>query len=139
MISPGLAQTRGGCKWPRGRLDLDLSSILIKLDLTRLDPTQLRFELRGKGSRSNVEVLYLERVLLDELAPGLDIVAHQRGKQVIGPGDIFELNLEQGPLRGVHGRIPELVGVHLAEALEPGNLHSLLAEMADGRNQGAKV
>jgi hypothetical protein len=44
-ISPGLAQTRGGCKWPRSRLDLDLSSILIKLDLTRLDSIQLNFAL----------------------------------------------------------------------------------------------
>src|SRR5690242_11900501 len=46
---------------------------------------------------SDVQILDLESVLLDELAPGLDIVAHEGGKQVVGGGGVLQPDLQQGP------------------------------------------
>ena len=41
--------------------------------------------------RLDVQVLHVERVLLDEVAARLDVVAHQRGEDVVGldPSSIF--------------------------------------------------
>ena len=47
--------------------------------------------------------------------------------------------LKQRPPRRVHGGLPELLGVHLAEPLEPGDLDPLLAELADPADQLAEV
>ena len=58
-------------------------------------------------------------VLLDEGPPGVDIVTHQGGEGLFCDEPVVEVDLEQGPHLGIHGRCPELTGVHLTEALEP--------------------
>src|SRR5919108_4926629 len=65
----------------------------------------------------DVQILHFERVVFDELAPGLDLVTHERREHQVGFHVIFGLDLQQRPLRGIHRRFPERVRVHLAEAL----------------------
>src|SRR6478672_4756814 len=77
--------------------------------------------------RLDVEVLHVERVVLDELAARLDLVAHQRREHQVGLGVVLGLDLEERPLRGVHGRFPEGVRVHLAETLVAVDVEALLA------------
>ena len=69
-------------------------------------------------SASNVEITDVERVLLDEATARLDLVAHQRREDFVRLVGIFDLDLQQHPYVGIHRRFPELLGVHLAEALE---------------------
>src|SRR5439155_11138187 len=38
----------------------------------------------------HIEILHFQRVLLDKVAPGLHLVAHQRGKDVVHPRKILE-------------------------------------------------
>ena len=75
----------------------------------------------------DVQVLHVERVVLDELAPRLDLVAHQRGEHQVGLGVVLGAHLQQRPHVGLHRRRPELLGVHLAEPLVAVDRHALLA------------
>src|SRR5215468_8115895 len=74
---------------------------------------------------SDVEVTHVECVLLDELPPRLDLVAHQGGEDLVGLVCILDLDLEQRARLGVHGRLPELRRVHLAETLVALDLEAL--------------
>src|SRR5664280_1551137 len=65
----------------------------------------------------DVEVHDLEGVLLDEGPPRFDGVAHQHGEQLVGLGRVLDPDLEEAAALRVHRRGPELLGVHLAEAL----------------------
>ena len=47
----------------------------------------------------------------------LDVLAHQGREQLVGLGRVVEGDLEQDAVRRVHRGVPQLVGVHLAEAL----------------------
>src|ERR1051325_1109130 len=66
---------------------------------------------------SDVEASHLERVLVDELAPGLHFVAHQHAEDLVGGHRVLDAHAQQAAALGVHRRLPELIGVHLAEAL----------------------
>src|SRR5688572_18169626 len=66
---------------------------------------------------SNVEVRDAERVLLDELAARLDDVAHQTGENLIGDIGLADFDAQQGAVRRVERRFPQLLRVHLAEPL----------------------
>src|SRR6516162_1833608 len=50
--------------------------------------------------RSDVEVFHVQRVVLDELAARLDLIAHQRGEHQVGFGVVLGLDLQERPLRG---------------------------------------
>ena len=52
-------------------------------------------------------------------------------KIVVGFGEIFELDLEQGATLGVHGGLPKLRGGHFAQALVALHLVVLLALLDD--------
>ena len=54
----------------------------------------------------NVEVLYVQRIVLDELATLFNVFAHERSEDFVGFDNVFELDLEQGPVLGVHGGFP---------------------------------
>src|SRR5688500_16042499 len=68
------------------------------------------------GVRSNIQVADVERVLLDEVLAGLDLVAHEDREDRVGLDRVLDAHLEERAVLGVHGRFPELLGVHLAEA-----------------------
>src|SRR5207248_356009 len=80
---------------------------------------------------SDIEVGRVEGVLLDELAPGLDRIAHQRREHLLRLGHVVRVDLEKGPALWVHRRRPELLGVHLAETLVALDLQALLRGALD--------
>src|SRR5437764_13678909 len=61
-------------------------------------------------------------VLLDERAPGVDVVALQPRDDVVGYGGVLRQHLLQRSVARVHGGGPQLVVVHLAQALEAADL-----------------
>src|SRR5947207_12620387 len=80
----------------------------------------------------NIEELDLQRVLLDELPTRLDLLAHEDREHPLGLDGVLDGHLEQRPLRRVHGGLPELLRVHLAQSLEALNiLEPLAAHHAD--------
>ncbi len=56
---------------------------------------------------SDIEILHVEGVFFDELAAGLDGVAHKDGEDFVRLHVVFDLHLEQDALLGVHGGFPE--------------------------------
>ncbi len=88
---------------------------------------------------SNIEVLDLKGMFLDELPAWFDIVAHEGGEQVVGGGGVIEPYLHEGAASRVHRGFPELFSVHFAQSLEAGDLHPLLANLAHGRHQSTQV
>src|SRR5579885_1005780 len=68
-------------------------------------------------ARSDIEILHELRVLFDEYAPRLDVVAHERLEDLVGEHRLFDSDLEQRAALRIHRRVPELVGIHLAESL----------------------
>src|SRR6266481_2091159 len=67
---------------------------------------------------SNIQVDDFQGVFLDEFPPRFHVFAHERRENIFGGDSIFKLHLQQRARIRVHGRVPELLGVHFAEALE---------------------
>src|SRR4051794_2551463 len=65
---------------------------------------------------SHIQIRHVQRVLLDELAPWFNHVAHQLDEDVVGVVHLADLHLQQRARLAVERRLPELVLVHLAEA-----------------------
>ena len=65
----------------------------------------------------DVQILDVQRIVFDKLAPLLDIFAHQRGEYLLGFHKVFQLHLKQRAPLGVHGGLPKLRGSHLAQSL----------------------
>src|SRR3954471_4690488 len=59
-----------------------------------------------------------ERVVLDEPPPVLDHLAHQLREEHLGLGGVLDRHLLERARLRVHRRLAQLVGVHLAQALE---------------------
>src|SRR5699024_11899182 len=55
--------------------------------------------------------------------PPLRAFPTRRSSDLVGLDGVFEFYTLQGPCLGVHGGVRELVGVHLAEALEAVDLY----------------
>src|SRR5215204_1101353 len=68
--------------------------------------------------RLRIQVLHLAGVLLDKSLARLDLVAHERREQLVGDRCGLDRDLQERPVLRVHRGIPELVRVHLPEALE---------------------
>jgi len=66
---------------------------------------------------SHVQIGHVQRIFLDEIAARLDDVAHQASEDLVGEVSLGDFDPEQRTVRRVERGLPELVGVHLAEAL----------------------
>src|SRR5919198_6314139 len=86
----------------------------------------------GPLSTSDIQVLDLQGVLLDELAARLNLVAHQPREPEVGGRCVLDVDAYDHAPSRVHRRLPELGSVHLAEALEAGDLDSRLGEVQRG-------
>src|SRR5690349_301293 len=88
---------------------------------------------KGGGGRggSDVEVLHVQGVVLDELAAGRDLVAHEEGEEGVGLGGVADVHLEEPAVVGVHRRFVELLGVHFPETLVALDGKALAAVGAD--------
>src|SRR5215211_7575120 len=71
---------------------------------------------------SSIQVLHLSGVLLYKYLARLDLVAHERREQLVCDRGRLDRNLKQRPVVRVHRRLPELVRVHLPEALEASDI-----------------
>ncbi len=74
---------------------------------------------RTRSSRSDVDPVGLGGVFLYELLAWLDGVAHQHGEHTVGSGSVLDGYLLEHAVLGVHRRVPQLLGVHFPETLEP--------------------
>src|SRR6266545_605395 len=72
---------------------------------------------RPPVSTSDIEHLYVAGILFDEDTAWFNLVTHQHREELIGRVGIFNVNSDKEALRWIHRRVPELLGVHLAEAL----------------------
>src|SRR3954470_935360 len=75
---------------------------------------------------SDVEVGHTQRVVLDELAAWLDLVTHQGREDLARGNRVLDLHLEQDALLRIHRGLPQLLGVHLAQALVALDRHAAL-------------
>src|SRR4051794_35482745 len=73
----------------------------------------------------DVQVGHFAGVALDELASRLHRVAHQHREDLVGAGGVVDRHLLERAVLGVHRGLEELVGVHLAQALEALHGHAL--------------
>ena len=64
----------------------------------------------------NIDIPRPQRVLLNEFAPRLDLVAHQHGEHPVGFDRVIDLHPEQAADFRIHGGFPQLRRVHLAQA-----------------------
>src|SRR5208283_6236297 len=71
------------------------------------------------GGTSDVKVRHLLCMAHDEILPYLHILAHQGLEHLVRFVRVLDRDLEEDPVLGVHGRVPELLGVHLAKTLVP--------------------
>src|SRR5581483_2620794 len=69
----------------------------------------------GNSKPLEVQEPRVRGVFLDERAAGVDVVAHQAGRDVVGDGDVLHRDLEERTVARVHGGGPQLVVVHLAQ------------------------
>src|SRR6266571_528606 len=83
-------------------------------------------ETRGRDSWASSGMVLLDvqvhdflRVLLDVLPAGLDGLPHEDREQRIRGRGVLDRYLLQQAARRIHRRLPELVGVHLSQALVP--------------------
>src|SRR6202022_4933551 len=73
---------------------------------------------RGRSeSVSHVEVGDGERVCLDKVAARLDEIAHQGRESLLGRVGVADLDLKQTPDLRIECGLPQLLRVHLAQAL----------------------
>jgi hypothetical protein len=80
---------------------------------------------------SDVEELHVQGVVLDELAAGGDLVAHEEGEQDVGFGGVGDVDLQEAAFVRVHGGLEELLRVHFAETLVALDAEALAAVGAD--------
>ena len=64
--------------------------------------------------RLNIQVTHFRSMGLDEAFTGRYEVAHEHGEGFFGGDGIIHGDLEDDAICGVHGRIPQLFGVHFA-------------------------
>src|SRR5829696_1320663 len=87
----------------------------------------------------HVQIRNAQRVRLNELAPRLHLVAHQLGEDVVGLVGLANLYLQERADVRVERRFPELVGIHLAQALVALHRDALAAGGEDGSQQIARA
>src|SRR5918998_2193140 len=76
----------------------------------------------GRGRASDVDEADVLGVGLDEVLAHLDVLAHQDGEHLVGQGRLLDVDLQQRAGGRVHRRDPQLLVVHLAQALQAGEV-----------------
>ena len=80
------------------------SYILSKVAKHFVDILVIRLE------KLNIQIRHCQRILLDELATWLHLIAHQGGENVVGSLSIFDSHAHQPPSLRIDGRVPKLEG-----------------------------
>src|SRR4051794_33162447 len=69
----------------------------------------------------DVQIGDIERIVLDELTPRFDDIAHQPGENLVGNVSLRDLNPKQRAVRRIESGFPQLLRIHLAKALVAGD------------------
>ena len=70
------------------------------------------------ASLLEVEEAHVMGVLLNEFITGLNLIAHKLADHALAfSAGIFDAYLKHGAGRGLHGGLPQLLGVHFAQTL----------------------
>src|SRR3954452_24687631 len=72
---------------------------------------------RRASRRSHVEEPDVLGVAGDERPARVDVLAHEDREQLVRGGGVVQGDPQQHPVARVHRRLPQLLGVHLAQAL----------------------
>src|SRR5687767_6099943 len=80
---------------------------------------------------SDVEVLHLQRMSLDELTARLDLITHEDAEKLVGTQGVVDAHLAQHASVGVHGGLPQLARVHLAKALVTADAQAAAAALVE--------
>src|SRR5687768_12234048 len=80
---------------------------------------------------SDVKILHLPGLGHDEALARRDLLAHEHREDLVGERGVLRIDAQERARLRVHGRLPELVSVHLAEALEPLHGQVLDVELLD--------
>ena len=83
----------------------------------RVWPSLISLAEGGNTAALYIEVLDFSGSLGDELAARFHLVPHEYGEDAIGAHRILQLHAQYGAAVRIHGRLPELFGVHLAQPL----------------------
>src|SRR5262245_55618615 len=57
------------------------------------------------------------RVALDEPPARFHFITHERGEDLVGFDRVLDRDLQNGASLRIHGRFPELLGIHFAQTL----------------------
>jgi len=79
----------------------------------------------------DIQVPDIQGVILNELAPGLDLFPHQFGEHLLGLHHIGYFHPQELAVEGVHRRFKELLGVHFAQTFEALDLDAMPADLLD--------
>ena len=76
-------------------------------------------------------------MLFDIGTPALDVLAHERRKELLRVGGGVPGDAQDRALGWVHRRVPQLLGIHLAQALEAFDLDAPPADVVQrGQDRG---
>src|SRR5262245_51578358 len=89
--------------------------------------------------RLDVEIGHGQGIVLDELAARLDYIAHQPREYLISLAEIADLHLQQRARFLVEGCLPQLLGVHFAQALVALHGDALASRVIDRIEQRARA
>src|SRR6266478_5922246 len=90
---------------------------------------------RKAKSALDIEIGHLQRIVLDEVAARLDHVAHQGREDLVGFVGMVDLDLQEHARLGIARGLPQLVRIHLAQALVALDRDALAAGLEHGGEQ----
>src|SRR4051794_9496444 len=96
----------------RSKLPVSVVSVM----LTGLPIYMYAYQFGKRAYELDVEETDVPGVADDEAAARLHVLAHQYREQLVCRRRVVERDEAQDAVRGIHGRLPQLLGVHLAEA-----------------------
>ncbi len=88
---------------------------------------------------SDIKILNVEGMFLDEFSPRFDMVSHQHAKNLFGGGGIFQSHLQQQSSGGIHRRFKQFIRIHFSQSFEPRIRQSFGTQFAQCRDKFSKA
>src|SRR3954449_671561 len=86
-------------------------------DSAAVEPRTAADTATARNTPLDVKICDAQRIVLDELAPWLDHVAHQAREDFVGHVGLRDLDTKQRAVGRVQCRFPKLLGIHFAKTL----------------------
>ena len=78
-------------------------------------------------------------VLLDELAARFNVLAHEHREDAVGLSGIADVDTLEQTVLGIHGGLPQLLGIHLTQTFESLHGHAVLVTTGIGVDKLAQL